>query len=105
MLYFSGARNTEEESKMIYSTLKNVVKDRKPKILLVTSAWHMNRSVLLFERVGFEVVAAPTDFEMSFILEMPLRFNDFLTSSEALIRNSYAIKEWVGNIGYRLFRR
>ncbi len=105
MLYFSDARNTEEESKMIYSSLQKVVKDRKPKILLVTSAWHMDRSVLLFERVGFDVVAAPTDFEMSYMLETPLRFSDFFPSAEALVRNSYAIKEWVGNIGYRLFRR
>ena len=105
MLYFSDARNTEEESKMIYARLRQNVQDRPPKILLVTSAWHMNRSVLLFKRAGFDVVPAPTDFEMSCILEMPVRFTDFLPSAESLMRNSYAVKEWVGNIGYRLLRR
>ena len=105
MLYFSDARNTEEESKMIYARLRQNVQDRPPKILLVTSAWHMNRSVLLFKRAGFDVVPAPTDFEMSYILEMPVRFTDFLPSAESLMRNSYAVKEWVGNIGYRLLRR
>lgn len=105
MLYFSDARNTEEESKMIYARLRENVQDRPPKILLVTSAWHMNRSVLLFKRAGFDVVPAPTDFEMSYILEMPVRFTDFLPSADSLMRNSYAVKEWVGNIGYRLLRR
>lgn len=104
-MYFSGARNTEEESKFIIAELRKVCGGNKPKILLVTSAWHMTRAKLLFERVGFDVVPAPTDFEMSYGLEFPLRVSDFFPSCEALSRNSYCVKEWVGNIGYRLFRR
>ena len=75
------------------------------KILLVTSAWHMSRAKLLFERAGFDVVPAPADFEMSCALERPVKFEDFFPSAEALMRNSYAVKEWVGNAGYRLLRR
>lgn len=102
---FSEARNTEEEAKMIYASLSSGEGESKPHILLVTSAWHMSRSKLLFERAGFEVVPAPTDFEMNYVLEQPIRVDDFLPSADALIRNSYAVKELAGNIGYRLFRR
>ena len=35
------------------------------KILLVTSAAHMPRSVKLFEAQGFEVIPAPTDFRVT----------------------------------------
>lgn len=105
MMYFSEARNTEEEAKLIYERLSKTTNGSKPKILLVTSAWHMSRAKLLFERVGFDVVPAPTDFEMSYGLEFPIRVSDFFPSAEALSRNSYCVKEWVGNIGYRLLRR
>lgn len=102
---FSEARNTEEESKLIFAALSKICDGRKPKILLVTSAWHMSRAKLLFERVGFEVVPAPTDFEMSYVLEYPIQILDFFPSSEVMTRNSYAIKELVANVGYRLLRR
>jgi len=102
---FSEARNTEEESKLIFAALSKTCDGRKPKILLVTSAWHMSRAKLLFERVGFEVVPSPTDFEMSYVLERSIKVEDFFPSCDALSRNSYCIKEWVGNVGYRLFRR
>ena len=105
MMYFSDARNTEEEAKLIYERLSQTTNGTSPKILLVTSAWHMSRAKLLFERVGFNVVPAPTDFEMSYGLERPIRFDDFIPSCDALSRNSYCVKEWVGNIGYRLLRR
>jgi uncharacterized SAM-binding protein YcdF (DUF218 family) len=105
MMYFSDARNTEEESKLIYEKLSQTSSGNKPKILLVTSAWHMSRAKLLFERAGFDVVPAPTDFEMSYVLEQPIKFSDFLPSPEAMSRNTYALKEWVGNFGYRFLRK
>lgn len=105
MMFFPAARNTEEEAKLIYERLSQTTNGTSPKILLVTSAWHMSRAKLLFERVGFDVVPAPTDFEMSYGLERTIRFDDFIPSCDALSRNSYCVKEWVGNVGYRLFRR
>lgn len=102
---FSDARNTEDEARMMYASLGSAGTGSKPRILLVTSAWHMSRAKLLFERVGFDVVPAPTDFEMNCMLEQPVRVGDFFPSADAFMRNSYAVKEWVGNIGYRLLRR
>lgn len=105
IICFSSARNTEEESKLIITVLGKERNGCKPKILLVTSAWHMRRAKLLFERAGFDVIPAPTDFEMSYSIELPIRVWDFFPSCDALARNSYCVKEWIGNIGYRLLRR
>lgn len=104
-IYFPTARNTEEESKLMAEYGQGVKIGEKFRILLVTSAWHMPRAKMLFERRGFEVVCAPTDFEMTSASERQLTISEFIPSSEALMRNSYAIKEWIGYLGYRLLRR
>lgn len=100
MMSFPEARNTEEESRMIWKKLAE--SSEKPRILLVTSAWHMPRSKMLFERVGFEVVAAPADYEMAYALEEPLQVKDFFPHADAMCRNSYALKEWVARFFYWL---
>ena len=58
--------NTAQEARAIAESLKK----RKeaafpPKVLLVTSAYHMRRSTLLFEREGLEVIPFPVDFQVS----------------------------------------
>lgn len=94
------ARNTEEEAKLMKAELGET-----PRIVLVTSAWHMPRARGLFERAGFEVVPAPTDFEMQYAAEHPVEFGDFFPNAESLLRNSWAVKEWVARFGYWVFRR
>ncbi len=105
MIYFSEARNTEEEARFVREYLKDPASAVAPRILLVTSAWHMSRAKLLFERAGLEVVPAPADFELSCALEAPMEIWDFLPSADAMARNSYAVKELIANVGYRLLRR
>lgn len=78
--------------------------ERKPRVLLVTSAWHMQRARMLFERAGIEVVAVPTDYEMHFAAEESIAFGDFFPNADALARNSAAIKEWVARAGYSLLK-
>lgn len=123
-LLFEDARNTEEEAKLIKEVLvgdmsgTNVdeglnsavplelpTPTKKPRVLLVTSAWHMPRARMLFERAGLEVVEAPCDYEMHYAAEEPIEIKDFFPNAEALMRNSYAIKEWVARIGYAALRR
>ena len=94
-------RNTEEEARLIKSQFAG----EKPRILLVTSAWHMSRAKMLFGRVGFDVIPAPTDFEMSCVAENPVGFGDFIPSADALLGNSAAIKEWVARFGYWVLRK
>ena len=93
--FFPDARNTEEEARMIAASGFRRVR-------LVTSAWHMPRAKMLFEREGIDVVPAPTDYEMHFCAEQPLRVGDFLPSADALWRNSVAVKEWVARLCYHL---
>ena len=104
-------RNTEEEVRLIKSTLcgkdgaMGASRPTKPRILLVTSAWHMSRAKMLFDRAGFDVIPAPTDFEMSCVAENPVGFGDFIPSADALLGNSAAIKEWVARFGYWVVSR
>lgn len=97
----NGARNTEEEAKGIRELIGS-----RTSVLLVTSAWHMPRAKMMFEKYapGLEIIAAPTDYEMHGVAEYPIEFGDFLPNAEALVRNSYALKEWIARIGYALLR-
>lgn len=106
--YVNSARNTEEEARAIAQQIRvgGLGLQRSGRILLVTSAWHMKRAKMMFEKYapGLEVVAAPTDYEMHCMAERPIEFGDFLPSADALARNSYAVKEWVARFGYSVFR-
>ena len=96
---FHDARNTEEEAKL-------VERMGYKKILLVTSAWHMKRARLMFEKYApsIEVVCAPADFENSIVAARPFSFSDFLPDPGVFMGNSVALHEWVGIVGYKLFR-
>ena len=63
------------------------------RILLVTSALHMRRSVAAFRAVGLDPVPVATDFEVS---SGELRLRDFLPSAAALAGSTRAVHEWVG---------
>lgn len=60
--------NTEEEAKAVSALLvqrPDTHHGTHPRILLVTSAYHMYRAKMLFERAGLEVVPFPVDFKIS----------------------------------------
>lgn len=92
------ARNTEEEAREIKSS-------GLMKVLLVTSAWHLPRARRLFERQGLSVIPVPTDYEMGSLVVRPVEFSDFVPNADALLRNSYALKEWVARVGYWVLGR
>lgn len=102
---FHDARNTEEEAKFVETVLaaKNT---KDAKILLVTSAWHMKRARLMFEKYApdINVICAPADFENSIAAAKPFSFSCFLPDPGAFMGNSVAFHEWVGIAGYKLFR-
>lgn len=95
LAFFPEARNTEEEARMIAAA-------GFKRVRLVTSAWHMPRARMLFERAGLEVVPAPTDYEMHYCAELPMQIKDFFPSADALWRNSAAVKEWIARFLYWL---
>ena len=59
----------ESQSRNTYENARNARAFLEPlgirRILLVTSASHMPRSVALFEKQGFEVIPAPADFSVT----------------------------------------
>jgi uncharacterized SAM-binding protein YcdF (DUF218 family) len=67
--------------------------------LLVTSAWHMPRSVGCFRQAGFPVVPYPVDYRTRGPQD---RWRTFSSLSEGLRRLDLATKEWIGLLGYRL---
>ena len=96
---FLAAKNTEEES-------KTVAKLGLRRILLVTSAWHMKRARLMFEKFApeVEVVCAPTDFEQTLFAPKSFSFMVVLPDANAFIVNSTAFHEWLGIVCYKLFK-
>lgn len=70
--------------------------------LLVTSAWHMPRSVGSFRAVGFEVTPYPVDYRTRGAEDAR---RGFLYASEGLRRLDLMSKEWVGLVAYRLTGR
>ncbi|MCQ2395371.1 MAG: YdcF family protein [Kiritimatiellae bacterium] len=116
------ARNTEEEARALVEVLSpSRTVDRslhcspapsnfassKPKVLLVTSAWHMRRAKLMYERyaTGVEVIPAAADHESTMMFDRPLEFKDFVPDSVMLAFNAYMFKEWIAYYGYKWLRR
>jgi uncharacterized SAM-binding protein YcdF (DUF218 family) len=67
--------------------------------LLVTSAWHMPRSVGIFRHLGFDVIPYPVAYrtfgdERDFLLPTSM--------IDKIIMLDYGVREWVGLLAYRL---
>jgi uncharacterized SAM-binding protein YcdF (DUF218 family) len=89
--------------------VKKILTERNIKqVLLVTSAMHMPRSLLIFERQGINAIPAPCDFRVS-----QGELEELSSSPKAAILNlfpdpmnmqefSSAIKEYVGMIVYMI---
>ena len=90
------ARNTWENAQYSYRILKQ---ERITKIILVTHALHMPRSIMSFEAAGFEVVPAPLGF-----LHNRDDFNIFvlLPRAGAIYNLSQLMHEVIGTLWYRL---
>ena len=67
--------------------------------LLITSAFHMPRSIGSFRKVGFDVEAYPVDWRSQGWEDA---FEPFDKMSAGLARSDSAIHEWTGLIGYWL---
>ncbi len=100
------ARNTEEEARAVQD-LVGAGAEGRPKVLLVTSAWHMRRAQFTFNRYApsLDIVPSPADFENSYFAAKPVKANDFLPDSRALDLNVRSFREWFGYFGYRWLRR
>lgn len=87
----AGSRTTYENAQFTRALIAPRPGERW---LLVTSAWHMPRSVGCFRKAGFEVEAWPVDYRAARLLEFDLNF------VEGLRRTDMAFKEYVGLLAY-----
>lgn len=89
------SRNTQENAEFSKALL--APKDGE-RWLLVTSAFHMPRSVGLFRKVGFAVEPYPVDWRVGGRGDV-LSFSN--VAIDGLGRTDMAIREWIGLIAYR----
>jgi len=97
--FVEGPRNTEEEA-------RQVARLGVTNVLLVTSAWHMDRARLMFAKYAPKLVVTPAaaDFDNSVYASHGIGLVDFFPQAEALRRNSSTFREYVGLLGYWFFR-
>ena len=93
------SRNTIENA-----LLTKQVAQPKPgeRWLLVTSAYHMPRSIGIFRHAGFPVEAYPVDWRTRGAADLVRPFDRF---SDGLRRSDLAVREWVGLMMYWLTGR
>jgi uncharacterized SAM-binding protein YcdF (DUF218 family) len=91
------SRNTRENAVLLKPLLPMQPGQRW---LLVTSAWHMPRSVGVFRTAGYDVTPYPVDFATEGDARDVLRLNRSLSYGLGLL--DLAVKEWIGLIAYRL---
>ena len=98
------SRNTEENAKFVADLLKD--RDH-PKVLLVTSAWHTRRALLMYRRYApnLEIVPAPSDYESLFSRARPFAGGDLCPDFYAFAASSTVWKEILGYWWYKLARR
>jgi uncharacterized SAM-binding protein YcdF (DUF218 family) len=90
------SRNTDENARFT----RDVVHPERGQVwLLVTSAWHMPRSIGLFRKAGFNVVAFPVDYQTAGSASL-WRINWQLIGGLQLF--DLAVHEWIGLAAYRL---
>ena len=103
------ARNTEENAKFVQRLLNEQGKvkgegEGRWRILLVTSVWHMRRSLLMFEKYApeLEVIPAATDYEGRGTQEFG--WANLIPSAENFAVNNVVLHELIGYWWYKWFR-
>ena len=95
ILLTENVENTDQEAKAI----KKLLSIDEPKVILVTSAFHMPRAQIVFEAAGINVVPFPVDFQKGL---SKTTFMSFMPSANALSETSFFVREMIGRTYYNL---
>lgn len=72
---------------------------KEPTIYLVTSAYHMKRSIRLYEHFGFKVIPAATNFKIN---HRAKDMWDYLPNAHSLYKSYIALHEYVGLLSLKV---
>jgi len=97
ILLTNFVENTEDEAKAVKELLKS-----SKKIILVTSAYHMYRAKMLFEKEGFSVIPYKVDFKI--YNNQNINIVDFLPTANSLSITETGIREIIGRLFYFIKR-
>jgi len=104
MVLQTRSQNTHEDAVFSAELLKE---KGISKIILVTSAMHMPRSVALFKKQGIEVIPSPTDFTITedgwnrmFSPNLETLLTNLLPNSSAIGLTTNVLKEYIGMVTY-----
>jgi uncharacterized SAM-binding protein YcdF (DUF218 family) len=100
ILTTSDVRNTQEEAAAVAALAS---RNHWSRILLVTSAFHLPRAVLLFQQAGLDVVPFPAGYlAQNPALHLEFDLLRYLPDPEALRNSQLTLREYMG-IGYYRF--
>lgn len=95
----SRSRNTDDDARFSKEAAAPKPGERW---VLITSAYHMPRSIGAFRRAGFPVEAYPVDWRTHSTADVT---HPFATIGDGLRRTDTAFREWVGLLAYRITGR
>ena len=96
ILLTENVENTDQEAKAI----KKLFSIDNPKVILVTSAFHMPRAKTVFEAAGLNVLPFPVDFKNG--SSKKLTFMSFIPSASSFNQTSFFVREMIGRTFYKL---
>ena len=88
-------QNTDQEAQSV----KQLLTSNNPRIILVTSAFHMPRAKKVFDAQKIKVFPFAVDYKNS---ENKITFLDFVPSALSFSSTSFAIRELIGRFYYIL---
>ena len=95
ILLTENVENTDQEAKAVGKLLNKT----SPKIILVTSAFHMPRAQKVFEAAGINIEPFAVDFLSG---ADKYTIMNFIPSAKAFDRTSFFIRELIGRLYYNL---
>ena len=90
-----NVENTEQEAKSV----KKILLNNNSKIILVTSAFHMDRAKKVFEAVNIKVIKHPVDFKSG---SAKFNFMNLIPSAYSFNNTSHFFREMIGRLYYQL---
>lgn len=98
------ARNTEENALLVGRLMQDRIVERKARVLVVTSAWHLKRTLLMFEKYAPHLEAIPAACDFECVPTSGFQWMELVPSAEVFGRNSVYFHEWLGIWWYKSFR-